>query len=117
MYRARLTKVSNTSIRVNDSVEGETIEQKMERVVNNGDAITDGAPIIYTDRKDGVLPDYDIRTDRFEVAIDAMDKVTKARLAKREEGQKSREEIVKDHNREQKGGGKEVEDQSTQGTE
>ena len=32
-------------------------------------------PTIYTEKKDGVLPEYDIRTDRFEVAIEAMDKI------------------------------------------
>ena len=32
-------------------------------------------PTIYTEKKDGVRPEYDIRTDRFEVAIDAMDKI------------------------------------------
>ena len=41
---------------------GESIETKVNRIVNNGEPITDGAPIIYTERKDGVLPEYDIRT-------------------------------------------------------
>jgi hypothetical protein len=74
-----------TGFNVNNSVEGETIEEKIERVVNNNEPITDGAPIIYTDRRDGVLPAYDIRTDRFEVAIEAMDKVSASQLAKRTE--------------------------------
>ena len=30
-------------------------------------------PLIFTDKKDGVLPAYDIRTDKMEVAIDAID--------------------------------------------
>ena len=51
--------------------EGETIEAKVNRIVNNGEPITDGTPIIYTERKDGVLPEYDIRTDRWDIAIDA----------------------------------------------
>ena len=38
--------------------------------------ITDGAPIIYTPFKEGVKPEYNIRTDRWEVAIEAMDKVS-----------------------------------------
>ncbi|MEM0173216.1 MAG: hypothetical protein QXI16_01765 [Sulfolobaceae archaeon] len=41
--------------------------------------------MIYTNRKDGVLPGYNIRTDRFDVAIDAMDKVAMSKLAKRME--------------------------------
>ena len=64
--------------------EGETIETKVNRIVNNGEPITDGAPIIYTERKDGVLPEYDIRTDRWDIAIEAMDKVNMDRFAKRE---------------------------------
>ena len=43
--------------------EGETIEQKVNSIVNNNEPITDGSPIIFTERKDGVLPEYDIRTD------------------------------------------------------
>ena len=65
--------------------EGETIEQKIERIVHNGEPIKDGAPIVFTERKDGVIPAYNPRTDRFEVAVEAMDKVTKSHLAKRQE--------------------------------
>jgi hypothetical protein len=72
-----------TGFNVNNSVEGETIEEKIERVLNNNEPIADGAPIIYTDRRDGVVPAYDIRTDRFEIAIDAMNKVSASQLAKR----------------------------------
>lgn len=75
---------TRTSIKRNESYLGERIEEKIERIVNNGEPISDGAPIIFTERKDGVQPEYDIRTDRFEVAVDAMDKVSKSRLAKRE---------------------------------
>lgn len=72
-----------TGFNVNNGVEGETIEQKMERVIENNEPITDSAPIIYTERADGILPQYDVRTDRFEIAIDAMDKVSKTHVAKR----------------------------------
>lgn len=84
-----------TSINCNESVEGETIEQKIERVVGNNEPITDGAPIVFTERKDGVKPEYDIRTDRFDIAIEAMDKVTKQEVAKRMEGIKARDEAKK----------------------
>ena len=75
----------NTDLIINTSVEGETIEMKIERITVNREPITDGATLIYTERKDGVLAGYDIRTDRFEIAIDAMDKVSKTNQAKREE--------------------------------
>ena len=87
--------IKNTSyIKLNQSLEGETIEQKVERVTTNKEPISDGAPLIYTDRKEGVQAGYNIRTDRFEIAVDAMDKVTKSHLAKREGVRKL--EIVKD---------------------
>ena len=45
-----------------ESYEGETMEAKVQRVVINKEPIEDGAPIIYTEKKDGVLPQYNIRT-------------------------------------------------------
>lgn len=62
--------------------EGESIEQKVCRITENNEPITDGAPIIYTNRDDGVLPAYNIRTDRWEVAQAAMEAVNQANLAK-----------------------------------
>ena len=40
-------------------------------------------PIIYTEKKDGVLPAYNIRTDRFDLAIDAFDKIEMEGIAKK----------------------------------
>lgn len=83
MYRKN--KAEKTQLSRNTSYEGETIEQKIQRIVNNKEPIKDGAPLIYTNRKDGVQPQYDIRTDRFEIAIGAMDKVAKTYQSKRQE--------------------------------
>lgn len=74
-----------TSIEKNTSIEGETIENKILRIVENKEPITDGAPIIYTDRREGVLAGYNVRTDRFDVALDGMDYVTRSQIAKRDE--------------------------------
>lgn len=104
MYKQN--KMETTSIKHNDSYVGETIEQKVRRIVNNKEPITDGAPVIYTERKDGVQPSYNIRTDRFEVAVEAMDKVTRSHQAKREERAK-----VVEMKKEETGG------QSIEGTE
>lgn len=62
--------------------DGESLENKVRRVTENNEPITDGAPIIYTNREDGVLPAYNIRTDRWEIAQQAMDAVNQANLAK-----------------------------------
>ena len=61
---------------------GESIENKVRRITENNEPITDGAPIIYSKREDGVLPAYNIRTDRWDIAQEAMDAVNQANLAK-----------------------------------
>lgn len=62
--------------------EGESIEEKCAKLVENNEPITDGAPIIYTEKKDGVLPQYDIRTDKWEIAQSAMDLANASKIAK-----------------------------------
>lgn len=89
MYKIRQNLT--TTLEVNDSVEGEHIETKMERVIANNEPIKDGAPIIYTARKDGVNAGHNIRTDRFDVAIEAMDKVSKSFTARRDDYIKNRD--------------------------
>lgn len=74
----------STTLEVNESTEGESIEEKMERVINNNEPIEDGAPIIYTERKDGVQAEYNIRTDRFDLAVDATDIISRDKIAKRQ---------------------------------
>jgi hypothetical protein len=77
-----------------EKLEGETIEQKMERVIDGGEPIEDGAPEIFTERKDGVISAYNIRTDRWEVACEAMDTVSGSIAAKRENKGQAKMEIV-----------------------
>lgn len=62
--------------------EGESIETKCARILQDKEPITDTAPIIYTAKEDGVLPAYNIRTDRFDIAMDAYDKITRASAKK-----------------------------------
>lgn len=78
------TNPTRSQINVDNSYIGETIEQKVNRILNNKEPIKDGAPLIYTERKDGVLSQYDPRTDRFELALEATDLMTKQHLTKRE---------------------------------
>lgn len=89
MYKPN--KAQKTSLKINTATKGETIEQKIGRIVNNREPIKDGAPIIYTDRKEGVLPQYDIRTDRMEIALEATDAAHKQHLAERDKRMKERD--------------------------
>lgn len=106
---------SKTTIKENKSYPGERIEEKVHRIVNNKEPIKDGAPMIYTERKHGVLPEYDPRTDRMDLALEKMTIVAKTHLAKREHslGERAKQGQDKDKITETKN---EVKDQSIQGT-
>lgn len=81
LYKKRIP--TPNSLVINQSYTGEFLETKIQRIVNNKEPIKDGAPLIYTARVDGVKPEYDIRTDKFEIAVEAMGAVTKSHIAKR----------------------------------
>lgn len=76
-------KIDKTTLRSNTSIAGERIEDRVERMLYNQESIGDGAPLIYTDRREGVQPQYNIRTDRWDVAQEAVDKMHAKTLAKR----------------------------------
>lgn len=75
-----------------ETYEGELIETKVRRVTENKEPITDGAPIIFTDKKDGVLSGYDIRADKWDIALSAMDQVNKEKILKATEWMKKEAE-------------------------
>lgn len=70
------------TLKGNKTYLGETIENKVRRVLNNNEPIKDTAPLIYTERKDGVLPDYDMRTDKYEHLVEGFDALAKSKRAK-----------------------------------
>lgn len=61
---------------------GESIEEMLRRMTANKEPIPNNVPPIYTPYKDGVIPDYDIRSDRFDVAMQARDKQAASEIAK-----------------------------------
>lgn len=93
------------------TTEGETIETKVERIMSNKEPIKDGAPEIFTERKEGVVSAYNIRTDRWEIAADAMDYIARSEQAKRDERLKAAEPKVVDMKGKEIGGA-----EPTQGT-
>lgn len=83
--------------------QAEPREVKLRKIIS-GEAsnMEDGVfPTIYTEKKDGVLPEYDIRTDRFEVAIEAMDKINQSSANKIAKN-RGETEAVKDFGTEEK---------------
>lgn len=78
-------------------------EVKLRKIIS-GEAnnMEDGVfPTIYTEKKDGVQPEYDIRTDRFEIAIEAMDKINQS-TANQIAKSKGETEAVKDFGQKEK---------------
>ena len=63
--------------------DGQSIEQFIRKARAGGEPIQATAKITYNDRKDGVLPQHDIRADRFEIALLATDKIHASEAAKR----------------------------------
>lgn len=53
--------------------EGENIEVKVRRITENGEPIKDSAPMVYTEKKDRVKPEFNIRTDKWELVQDKME--------------------------------------------
>lgn len=74
----------NTCINSNVTEQRESIEKRYQRMLENKEPMDGGAQLIYTERKDGVMPAYNIRTDRFDVAVEGMQAVSKSYQARRE---------------------------------
>lgn len=87
------------------SVEAESLEAKIRRMMSNKEPIKDSGSRNYTARKDGVSPDMDIRTDKWEHAVEATDKVSRLRIASRGIGETGQGEAQSDGAGEENDGG------------
>lgn len=87
----------------NLTYQAEPREEKLRKIINGESSnMEDGVfPTIYTEKKDGVQPEFDIRTDRFEVAIEAIDKINQS-VANQVAKSKGETEAVKDFGTETK---------------
>ena len=63
--------------------QGQRLEEFLRKAMAGNEPIQATAKITYNDRKDGVLPQHDIRTDRFDLALMATDKVHATQAAAR----------------------------------
>lgn len=79
-------KWRSTSLIINQSQPGEPLEIKIEKLVSKKEPLDEGStPLIYTPRMEGIRASTNIRTDRWEIAIEATEKIAKSYLARREE--------------------------------
>lgn len=87
----------------NLTYEAEPREVKLRKIISGeASSMEDGVfPTIYTEKKDGVQPEFDIRTDRFEVAIDAIDKINQS-IANQVAKSKGETEAIKNFGTENK---------------
>ena len=96
MYK--IPKRTSTSIERNESIEGETIEQQIQRMINNGEVLGEEKEMIYTKPSEGIVYGTNIRGDRQEKAIEMTEKVAADVMRRRElkslaEKQKNEAEI------------------------
>ena len=78
----KVCKMTPTQLRRTPTEAGESIEEMLRRMTRNKEVVKEENPPIYTPLADGVIPDYDIRADRFDVAMEAQDKFTASDIAK-----------------------------------
>lgn len=85
---------------INDSSEGETIERRIERLMNNeeGEESIEDKPLIYGRPEEGINPNTDIRHDHFATAHEEGTKLINTQNDWKDERKKKREEmkVVKD---------------------
>ena len=82
IYNTRPTSKTRLSGRI--PFLGERLEVKIKRMAENKEPITEISEPVYGSRADGVQPSTNIRSDRWDAAIDAMDVISKSRVAKRD---------------------------------
>ena len=79
----------------------------MRRIIENKEPIEKTMPIIYTPSNEEVAPAYNIRTDKWETAIDAMNKIyeskkenynAKQKALKELQGEQGEQEGIKEEN-------------------
>lgn len=78
--------MADTKLNISNTTPAEPIEVKIEKLMHAKEPLTDAAtPLIFTPRSEGIRASTNIRTDRWEVAIEATDKIQKSYMARREE--------------------------------
>lgn len=74
---------NKSKLNVNECFEGEPLEITLARITETKEPIEMTDSLIFTERDEGVKPEFDIRTDRWAIAQKAMGAVAKEAIAKR----------------------------------
>lgn len=74
----------------------EKLRKRMENISTEGTEIDESIPIIYTERDSGVIASTNIRTDRFEIAREAIDKINRAQAEKIAKNKNKQQESIED---------------------
>lgn len=101
MYKIR--KNIRTQIHSNNTVEGESIERMIERMMNNDqEEQMEGKELLYTRPEDGIIAAFDIRHDHWDDAVEGASTMAEkrkeldsAQLEKRKKLLKQKEEEEK----------------------
>lgn len=116
MYRKQ--QINRNNIIAKESVVGQSIEDKIAEMKNNQEGITTEVPLIYTEKKEGIVPAYDIRTDAREIqTINLSRGANRYREAATKKWQQPETEAGKKDENEKNAGGKSDKPESTQATE
>lgn len=73
-------RINNFKGMIEMTENGETLIKKIQRILDENEPLTDGAPMIYTPKQAGVRDDCNIRTDKWTLAMNAMDRVNNYKL-------------------------------------
>lgn len=92
-------KMTESIITVNrKKTEGLSLEQEIEQLIKSKQPLQGGATMIYTEKSKGVLPEYDIKTDRFDIAAETKHAATRRAIMKPMEGGANEEKGKADEN-------------------
>ena len=81
MKQINKIRVNNFNGMIEYKEEGETLIKKIQRIMDENEPLKDGAPLIYTPKQAGVRSDCDIRTDKWDIAMKAMNRVNEYKLS------------------------------------
>ncbi|QCS36883.1 hypothetical protein [Tortoise microvirus 19] len=80
----KVTVSFKSKIKRNETSEGKSIERMLSDKAEGELIELGGKALLYTERKDGVVPITNIRSDRMELAMEALDTVERTRIARRD---------------------------------